>query len=195
MKKIAFLSVFLVVMGLAIGAQAYTFTTYSSYGAWLLAAPGPYGNENFQAATIQIPGLSITEVGGAGVIQNGVYENVVDKDVPRYQVFNYAPKMNAFGVFIDLVNPGGAGTGINMYIDDDNTLVYNIPNTAAGEFYGFVADGKFSGVRLEDAAGAGIQETYMIIDLNLAPVTVPEPASMLLLGLGLLGVGIVSRKK
>ena len=107
MKKIAVVSMFLLVLGFAVGAQAST-TTYTSYVAWLNAISVTPVNENFEDTTFE-PGFSITEIGGAGTIHDGVYENIVDKDVPRYQVMNYAPGMSAFGGFFDLENPGGAG--------------------------------------------------------------------------------------
>lgn len=186
MKKIAVVSMFLLVLGFAVGAQAST-TTYTSYVAWLNAISVTPVNENFEDTTFE-PGFSITEIGGAGTIHDGVYENIVDKDVPRYQVMNYAPGMSAFGGFFDLVNPGGAGTSIDLYINDTSTFVMNIPNTANGGFYGFVSDTSFTGARLQDGGGSGVQETYYGIDVSLAPTPAPEPVSMLLLVPGLLGL-------
>lgn len=196
MKKIVIASLFvLLMMGFTTGgAQAYSFNIYNNYTAWLSAiAPSASINENFEDTTL-VSGFSITEINGAGSIHDGVYENIVDKDANRYQVFNYA-NMKAWGGFLDLKNPGGAGTGINVFINDDNTLLFNVPNTVEGQFVGIVltGSGSFNGIRFEDAAGAGIQETYYSIDMSMA--TVPEPATMLLLGLGLFGIGIASRKK
>jgi len=194
MKKFAFVSMFLLVMSLAAGAQAYTVSTYTNYVSWLNAINlSTLVVENYDDATLE-PGLSITETGGAGSVHYGVYENIVDLDVTRFQVFNYAPGMTAFGGFYDLKNPGGAGTGIDMYINDNNTFVLSIPNTSDGQFYGFtVAAGEsFNGVRLQDAGGSGIQETYFVVDNQLAAV--PIPPAIFLLGSGLLGLGFVKRR-
>ena len=81
-----------------------------------------------------------------------------------------------------------------MYINDDNTFVTAIPNTNEGQFVGFVTDTRFFGVRLEDAAGAGIQETYFAVDVAMVPNPVPVPPAIFLLGSGLLGLGFVRRR-
>jgi hypothetical protein len=195
MKKfLAFLLFLFVVMCLGVGVQAYTVTPYYNYVSWLNAIGVTPVNENFED-TIFEPGFSITETGYSGWIHDGVYQNIVDKDVPSYQVFNYSFGMSAFGGFLDLYNPGGAGTSIDVYINDDNQYVFNVPNTAAGEFYGFVTDTIFYGVRFEDGGGAGVQETYYGIDLSLAPNRTPELSSLILLGLGLIGTGFFVRRK
>ncbi|RPH50435.1 MAG: PEP-CTERM sorting domain-containing protein [Desulfobacteraceae bacterium] len=196
MKKIlTALTVFLfVIMGFAGGAQAYSITTYSNYLSWLDAIdPNTYVNENFEDTTLE-PNFSITEIGGTGTIAFGLYTNIVDSIVPRYQIFNYATGMYAFGGFFNLNDPGGPGSSIDVYINDDNTFVMNIPAIADDFFYGFVTDGSFLGVRFEEyaQAPAGYQETYYGIDVSLAAV--PEPTTLLLLGFGLIGLAGVSRK-
>jgi hypothetical protein len=199
MKKVAVLSIILLVMGFATVAQAdYTLTLVSKYlpdtnpDAFTYYCPSP-AVENFEDTTL-IPGLSITEVGGAGLIALGVYQNTVDADVPRYQTFNYSPGMYGFGAWFDLAGPGGPGSEIDVYINDNNQFVMTIPRTAAGEFYGFFSDMAFLGVRLEDHQNPlGVQETYALVDLVVCPI--PLPPSAFLLGTGLLGlVGWRTRK-
>jgi hypothetical protein len=194
MKKIAYVLMFLLVMSFATGAQAFTVTTYNNYVSWLSAVNFNTVTENFQDATFE-PGFSITEVGGAGVIHYGVYENIADQQPLRYQVYNYAPGMYAFGSWLDLANPGGAGSAIDMVVNDNNTFVMTIPNTAAGQFFGFVADSTFYGVRFQDNGNnAGVQETYFNVDTSVAPAAVPIPPAIFLLGSGLLGLGFVRRR-
>ena len=199
-KFLAVLAVLGLVMSFGAAAQAYTWTVYNSYESWL-SAVDPFNDpdipvvENFEDATL-VPGFSITEVNGAGSIHDGVYENIVDIDTNRYQVFNFAGGMTAWGAWLDLKNPGGAGTSINVFIDDDDTFLFNVPNTYAGEFIGIniTSGDSFNGIRFEDGAGSGIQETYYSIDMAFVPTPSPEPATLLLLGLGLLGLGITRRK-
>ena len=109
MKKVAVLSMFLIVMAFAGVGQAATVTAYDDYVAWIgsIANPPPIV-ENFEDLTL-LPGFSITEVGGAGIIANGVYTNIVDNAVPRYQIFNYAPGMTAWGGFFGFGPPRRPG--------------------------------------------------------------------------------------
>jgi hypothetical protein len=182
-KLLLFLGVLILVLsGTSVG-HAYSVTTYTSYVAWLTAMGGSPTVENFVDTTLE-PGLTITEVGGAGSIHDGVYENIVDNDPLRYQIFNYN-SMTAFGGWLDLVNPGGPGRSLDMYINDDLTFVMNVPNTADGGFYGFITDLPFTGVLFADGGNpAGIQETYYGIDIAWkAAVPIPPTAYLTIAGL------------
>jgi hypothetical protein len=188
MKKLILMTCLMLMLGFVPAANA-TFSTYSSQAAFIAAA-GPVLTENFDDATL-VPGLSITEVNGAGSIHDGVYENIVNASYNRYQVYNFAGGMTAFGAWLDLYNPGGPGSEIDIYIDDTDTYIGTIPSSSNGDFFGFVNSYVFYGVRFQDAQFSqlgGIQETYYNVDLSLAPAPVPIPAALFLLGPGLLGL-------
>ncbi len=200
MKKILVLAMALLLVGLVGAASAvenfffvYTIDDFNYYNIQFNGQRAIV--ENFENGQINTPGLTITEVGGAGLYQLGYYQNIVDKDVNlpdgRYQVFNY-DSMNGFGGWFDLANPGGPGSSIDVYVGAN--YVGNIPNTYVGQFWGFFSNiGPFSAVTFVEGPGSN-QETYNIVDLAICPV--PVPGSLLLLGSGVLGlVGIGLRRK
>jgi len=196
MKRIAVLSVLLLVLGFAGAAQA-NFTVLYQYlptynpNSFTYYCSNPLV-ENFEDTTL-ISGLSIYENNTAGTISLGVYQNIVDQDAnpPDYQEFSYTGGMFGFGGWFDLAGPNGPGSSIDIYADGN--FVMNIPNSAAGEFYGFFSDTAFSVVKLVEGPGTFV-ERYAIVDLALCPV--PLPPSALLLGSCLLGLmGLRLRKK
>ena len=196
MKKIAVLSVFMLLMGVAASANAANYFTVNTiddfnYYNEFVFKTGTAIIENFNDAQINVPGLSITAFGvDQGVFQLGYYQNVVDDATGSYQVYSYN-YMNGFGGWFDLANPGGPGSSIDVYVGAD--FVVNIPNTSAGEFLGFFSDTPFSAVTFKEGPGSG-QETYQVVDLAICPA--PIPGSLLLLGTGFLGlVGIGIRRK
>jgi hypothetical protein len=196
MKRIVLFSLAVFVFGFTAIANAGTITLVNQYApsysgdpdAFLTWCPNPLV-ENFEDNNL-VPGLTITEVNGAGSIQYGGYTNIVDKDTGRYQIFNF-DSLYGFGGWFDLAGPGGSGSSIDVYIDDTNTYVMTIPNTAAGEFYGFFSTDPFTSVRFEEGNSSGIQETYFTVDLAMCPV--PLPPALLLMGSGLLGVAGLRR--
>lgn len=195
MKRIAVLSVLMLMLGLAGVAQAsfWDVDTIDDFAYYNLQLSGTNPIiENFENDQINTPGLSVSATGvDQGIFTLGYYQNVVDDATGSTQTFTYTTALNGFGGWFDLANPGGAGCSIDVLFD--GVFVFNIPNTAVGEFFGYFSDTPFTTITLIDGGGSG-QETYQIVDMALCPV--PVPPSALLLGSCLMGlVGFRLRKK
>jgi hypothetical protein len=188
MKKFFALTCIALTFCFAVSANA-NITLINNYTSFLSYCPSPLV-ENFEDTTL-VPGLTITEVGTPGSIHDGIYENIV-RGANQYQVFNYNSLLG-FGAWLDLTNPGGPGSELDMYAD--GTFVRTVPNTAAGEFYGFYSDVPVLQVAFMDHLNPyGWQETYYSIDLALGTNPVPLPAAVWLLGAGLMGLVGIRRK-
>ena len=190
MKKLLVLALCLVTMGLVTANANASVTLITNLSQFIASIPNELV-ENFDDAILN-PELSIQEFGGAGSIHDGVYQNIVDDAQQRYQIFTFTGPISGFGVFIDLAGPGGPGSGIEVSLPELGVVVGEIPNTYAGQFWGFMSTSAFTQVMFSEGSGVA-QETYYNVDLHYSQA-VPVPAAVWLLGSGLVGLVGLRRK-
>lgn len=175
-------------------AAVPSFTVYTSQALWQ-AAVSAFFTEDFNDLALQ-PGVSFTLNGsnhGVGGISGGVFEDIVTPGVGDTE-WNFAFPIIGWGGTWDLAVPGGQGTGIDVLADGSAvSLSPSIINTTQGTFWGFVSDTPFTNVHLfADGQPEGTQETYTLENMVYAPV--PEPATLFLVGSGMLGIAVKRRR-
>ncbi len=174
------------VLFIASSANA-VFTIYTDRPSWETAVSGVYWEEDFQDLTLHPYIVSITpSTSSYAGISGGVWEDKID-DTQGISTITFAWSINAFGGNWDL-RPTGLGTGIAVHVDGTSTYVGDIPNTYAGEFWGFVSDTYFTSIVLDEGHLKGplaIREAYELDNM----VWAPAPGAILLgsIGLGLVG--------
>ncbi|WP_242634430.1 PEP-CTERM sorting domain-containing protein [Marinobacter salicampi] len=115
-----------------------------------------------------------------------------DADEVRWDILdgNY----NAFGFFLSDANDQGAALKLTFNDGTEETLQLNNPLRDGNLMYiTLVSDVLFSGVTLTFNNGEGNNDGWGIDNVTLA--SVPEPATLALLGLGLAGMTTFRRRK
>lgn len=188
MKKIKILLLCLSLLLLAANANALNITTYTDKNAWI-AAVGAYMTESFEDAIFNT-GVTV-DSGTQGHVNPALekWQDTLNSDSAKgsFTVWNFDPKMKAFGGTWTLGGPGGSGNYIEITLEEFSiSPVAYISSQYNNEFWGFVSDVAFSKVKLTGGS-ADHQQSYDLDDMVYAA---PLPGAVYLFGAGLLILGI-----
>ena len=192
----------------AAGSASAVFTVYNNRPGWE-SAVGTYAEEFFTDATLN-PGVSVVStypgyidtVKGVWwdklVVPGQTYrQDVSGQDVPASTTtWQFAAPIVGFGGNWDLANPEDPGAGIAVSVG--GVLIDKIPNTYAGEFWGFVSTDPFSSVLLKSGLdwydNVMWAETYEL-DNMVYSAPIPAPGAVLLGSIGVSLVGWLRRRR
>lgn len=180
------------IIGMIGQASAAIITTHTDLASWE-SLSGPYQVEDFNDFVL-IPGLSFTSTSD-GEIESGYF---YDRPTPYNggTTWSFSETIFSFGGDWDLSGPGGEGRGLLLTMSDGSStfVAPEISRTTNG-FWGFTSDTGFTSLTVSAGSQNGSAETHHFDNMVYGAAPVPEPATMLLFGTGLVGLVIGARRK
>ncbi len=110
----------------------------------------------------------------------------------------FGPGINAFGAVIYQTNGSQNGTGVPMTVTfTDNAahqFIYTIEAASRTTFLGYVAPWE-TYLTSATITGSNRSNTFVSLDDVVAGFDTPEPATILLCGIGLIAAGFLKRRR
>ena len=190
-----------IMLTMLVGVASATTIIYTDRGSWnsAVAALGDASmyTESFDDHSVNSPGLSVVSTNGVAATFRWE-DQVIDPGQTTTWSFGGIGPVVAMGGDFD-TSPLDVGDGILWtvnFVNSGPTPVMAIPGTAFANpsmlFFGFISTEAFTDVTFTANLGGGNEAYHMD---NLSYATVPEPTTWLLMGAGLLGIGLLRKRR
>ncbi len=174
-------------------AGATVIETHTDFTSWQ-AATGAYQAEDFTDMDL-LPGLSFDSTSGGAITLDGYFYDS-PTSLNGGTTWYFTETMFSFGGDWDLSGPRGSGMGLVLTMfDGSSSFVAPEISRTTDNFWGFTSDTGFTSLTVSAGSQLGASETYHFDNMVYGASPVPEPASILLFGTGLVGLAIGARRK